>query len=125
MFGETGCCGADFNTERTTVFGLMTLSVPLLALGCLALILVAPGCLVSAGVRRLAGRIIVINSANWKLIQSSPLIPRLRCSLAGIFFGFSPRFSGFIYRWFNLAVLMSLWSVIIGVVITAIIAVWS
>ncbi len=106
---ETGCCGADFNTDRTTFLGLLTLAVPLLAVSSIVLLLLLPMYVFGAKGRTLVSRLTVIPKSILTLIQGNPLAPRLRCKLSGAFFSASPRFSGFVYRYFNLAFLLIIW----------------
>ncbi len=106
---ETGCCGADFNTDRTTFLGLLTLAVPLLVVSSVVLLLLLPVYVFGLRGRKLVSRLAVIPKAILTLTQGNPLVPRLRCKLAGELFSVSPRFSGFVYRYFNLAFLLFIW----------------
>ena len=112
-FRDTGCCGFHFQEKGPNVFGLMTLSVPLLLLGGI----VFPA---SALITALTGRFakvrdaaVVIIKANVRLINKTPLLPKLRCSLSARFFPVSPRMAGLVYKSFNVVLLFAAWGIII------------
>lgn len=101
----TGCCGADFRSDKVTITGLWTLSVPLVYLSAPAAVL---GPLLGEGWARRLIRVLL--TANLDLIRQATVIPGLRCSLAGRLYAVSPRLSGFSYRYFNLVVLTLPWA---------------
>ncbi|MFH2203257.1 MAG: hypothetical protein ABIJ96_09105 [Elusimicrobiota bacterium] len=108
---ETGCCGADFRSERVTFTGLWTLSVPLIYLTAPASAL---GPLLGRG--RTRRFIDILLRANMDLIRRATLIPGLRCALAGALYPLSPRLSGFAYKHFNFTLLSLLWAVVLAVI---------
>ncbi len=111
MLTDTGCCGFNLSQEKTTLLGLMTLSMPLVVIGCIILPLFILSGRLSAGLNKIKKVITVLIKANFYLIYKAALLPKTRCSLAGKFFSYSPRVSGAIYRYFNIAVLTVLWIV--------------
>lgn len=109
---ETGCCGADFRYERVSLTGLLTFSVPVVLIAAPAALLAA---VLPAGSRPRRFARVMLN-ANLELIHQAALAPSLRCALAGLLYGISPRLSGAAYRSFNLFILFLPWAGAAGAV---------
>ena len=115
VLGDSGCCGADFNSERTTALGLLTLSFPLLLISSLAFLALAPAAAAIPPLRRVARALNAVRRACLKSIQNGALIPRARCAVAGMLFSRSAALSGFSYRHFNFFLITSIWLIIVAV----------
>lgn len=113
MIGETGCCGFSGGQKGPNLFGLLTLSVPMLAAALLVypLLLVAGAVLPAAARRREQVKVII--RANMNLIHRKTFFPLFRCKIAGSVFRFSPRLSGLLYRSFNLTAFLLIWLVVL------------
>ncbi|MBT3583802.1 MAG: hypothetical protein HN509_02755 [Halobacteriovoraceae bacterium] len=103
MDRTTECCGANLKTERISILGMLTLSLPLLAISLLLMPLSWP--LQFLGLKKLHQVNTIILRANMDLIQSSSILPNLKCNLSGRFYRISPWLSGFNFRYFNLIIL--------------------
>lgn len=106
---DTGCCGSNFRENSASILGLMTLSLPVIILSLLLISILSVVGVLSSNIRRLKFKISVILKANLNLIHLAPLTSKARCVFAGKIFSSSPRFSGIIYRYFNIALLLLLW----------------
>lgn len=107
--GDTGCCGAHFRKDAATFLGLMTFSMPLIVLcGIVFPIFFVLG-KIWAPAQKIQKQIIAILKANLRLIHAVPLHPKARCISAGRIFSCSSRFSGAVYRCFNIGILVLAW----------------
>jgi len=113
MVGDTGCCGYHYREKSPNLFGLLTLSMPMIILGCVVFLILFAISSMMPGLKRTNKKILIIIKANLHLIHGASFYPRLRCSLAGGMFSHSPRISGAVYRNFNLSLLVLLWIIII------------
>lgn len=111
---DTGCCGSNFRENSASILGLMTLSLPAIILSLFLIPILSLGGILNSNAKRLKLKVFVILKANLNLIHSAPLIAKTRCILAGKAFSYSPKFSGIIYRYFNLSLLILLWSGVIS-----------
>ena len=109
MIGDTGCCGFSGIQKGPNLFGLLTLSVPMLVV-CLAVypLMFVLGAFNPAAARR-RDQVRIIIRANFNLIHQKTFFPLFRCKMAGTVFRFSPRLSGWLYRSFNLAAFLLIW----------------
>lgn len=110
MAFETGCCGYHFRENEPNLFGLTTLSVPLIVLNILALVIIYPLSLIAPALRHLRQTLALIVRINARLIHQASLFPNARCRIAGYALPYSPPVSGAIYRNFNLITLLLLWT---------------
>lgn len=118
MIGETGCCGYSMEDKGPNLFGLLTLSVPMLIVATMTWPIFYGLSLVVPKARRIRDFIQVVIRANLNLIHKKPFIPLYRCKIAGRFFSVSPKLSGMIYRNFNLTIFLMIWiSVIFPVIV--------
>ncbi|MGE0268516.1 MAG: hypothetical protein AB7S78_08695 [Candidatus Omnitrophota bacterium] len=118
MIGETGCCGYSMEDKGPNLFGLLTLSVPMLVASAVVLPFFYLFSFVVPTARRTKNFLMVVIRANLNLIHKKPFIPLYRCKIAGRFFSVSPKFSGMIYRNFNLTIFLMIWiSVIFPVIL--------
>ena len=113
MISDTGCCGFGLQEDNVTFLGLMTLSFPIIILCILLAIVFSVLGVVNRRIKRIAQQIVLILKANSNLIQTAALYPKLRCALAGKIFSFSPKISGFMYRYFNMGLLSLFWIIIV------------
>lgn len=101
---ELECCGAEFEKKHISLIGLLSLSLPLLLICLVLKILLLPLSFF------LEMRIVnLLITANFKLIKQKNILSRYKCQLASSLFIISPRFSGFIFKYFNLSVLLLIW----------------
>ena len=113
-FRDTGCCGFHFQDKGPNLFGLLTLSVPLMLLSGVVFSLAF---LVNAVTGRLAKTrdfFRLIAGANVRLINKTPLYPKLRCWISSRIFPVSPRLAGLVYKSFNSALLLAVWVMIVA-----------
>ncbi len=109
MIGDTGCCGFSGMNKGPNLFGLLTLSVPMLLTGLAVYpVLFVSGTIIPAAARW-RDQVRVIVRANFNLIHRKTFFPLFRCKIAGTVFRFSPRLSGLLYRSFNLAAFLLIW----------------
>jgi hypothetical protein len=101
------CCGSNFETEQVSIFGLLTLSVPLTII---CLILLLPSLPFSS----LRKSIITIIKANLSLIEKQDILPRFRCNVSVWGNKLSPSLSRALYDQFNIVSLVLCWTVIIS-----------
>ena len=109
MIGDTGCCGFSGMSKGPNVFGLMTLSVPMLVAVAAVYPIILLLATVIPGMRTLRHQMRIIIRANYNLIHQKAFFPLFRCKVAGSVFGVSPRLSGFLYRSFNLTIFLLIW----------------
>jgi hypothetical protein len=113
---KTECCGSRFETDRVSLLGLVTFSVPAAWLSGMLLPLLWPATLCSSSAARLTRTIQVIFRANLKLIKKQSIFPGTRCALSAKLLGVLPRASGFLYEHFNFLVISLAWlSLLVGV----------
>jgi len=120
MVGDTGCCGYNFKERGPNFFGLVTFSVPLIALGGIIFVMLLPLSWINRSLLKKREQIFIIIKANLYLIHTTPLYPKIRCKIAGRIFSRFPMFSGMIYRNFNFAIMISLW---VGVIFPIVLSV--
>lgn len=109
MIGDTGCCGFAGVNKGPNLFGLLTLSVPMLVVSFLIYpVLWISGAIVPT-IRKWRQQVAIIIRANYNLIHQKTFFPLFRCKIAGSMFRFSPRLSGLIYRTFNLTAFILIW----------------
>ncbi len=113
MTRDTGCCGAHFRKDVATFLGLMTFSMPLIVLCGMAVPIFFVMGKIHPPVQKIQKQILAILKANLRLIYAVPLHPKARCISAGRIFSCSPRFSGAVYRCFNIGILILAWLAII------------
>lgn len=113
MTRDTGCCGAHFRKDVATFLGLMTFSMPVIVLCGITLPMFFVMGKIHPSVQRIQKQTLAILKANLRLIYTVPLHPRARCISAGRIFPYSSRFSGVVYRCFNIGILVLAWLAII------------
>lgn len=102
---ETGCCGTNLETNHVSFLGLLTFSIPLL-------ILTLPLLTLSSLFNQKSHLYNIIKTlfqSNLKLIETKKILSPTKCKLAGKSMHLSPRLSGYIFKYFNLAILFFCW----------------
>jgi hypothetical protein len=103
---ELECCGAEFEKNHISFFGLLTLSFPIVILSLLLIILLFP-------LRLLGKKFQILESllrSCFRLISDKPLMAKSKCALVGKIFKISPRLSGLTYKYFNFSIYFLIWS---------------
>jgi len=99
------CCGGGMQDRGVTLFGLLTLSLPLI--GVLSLLAPLTWVLARASrpLARAHGVLTTVIAANLRLIREAQVAPMLKCRLSGRVMPYSPWLAGWMFRQFNLIVL--------------------
>ena len=113
MIGDTGCCGFTQGQKGPNLFGLLTLSVPMLVVGLMVYPVLWLTGAVAPPAARWRDQAKVIIRANFNLIHQKAFFPLFRSKMAGSVFRVSPRLSGLLYRSFNLTAFVLIWLVVL------------
>lgn len=103
---KTGCCGASFEKNNISFVGLLTFSFPMLIISSAVW-----GILKLTPFYRLSEKsvLFVIIKSNLELIQKKSIMAKWKCLISARLFSFSPRLSGFLFKYFNLLLFLFLW----------------
>ncbi|OUR93729.1 hypothetical protein A9Q84_19905 [Halobacteriovorax marinus] len=106
---ELECCGAEFEKNHISFFGLLTLSFPVIVISFVLLVILSP-------LRLFKKRFQILETlfrSCMKLISEKPLMAKTKCSLAGSMFKVSPRLSGLTFKYFNFSIYLFVWILIL------------
>ena len=106
------CCGSNFETEKVSFTGLLTLSIPLTVI-CVLLIPIFFLLNFLTPFKQIKKNLITIVKANILLIEKQDLLPRVRCDVSVWTNKLSPVFSRSLYNQFNLMTLCICWAVLL------------
>ena len=109
---ETGCCGTNFETNHVSFLGLLTFSIPLLILTLPLLTLSS----IFNQKSHLRNILKTLFQSNLKLIETKKIFSPLKCKLAGQILRFSPKISGYVFRYFNLTILFFCWILFLTII---------
>lgn len=109
----TGCCGGDLRRNEISLFGLLSLSLPLVFLSGALLVLSFPFFPVPI-VKKTHQKLRIVLRANLTLIHQQALVPKFRSYMAACLFRISPRLSGWVYRSFNFCLLSAIYIVVLS-----------
>ena len=111
MSFETGCCGYHFKENEPNLVGLITLSMPMIIIGNLLLFILIPLSKIIKPLKKICELIKLIVRINLRLIHMTPIVPKIRCKVAGYLLPHFARISGVAYKNFNFLLLLFLWAV--------------
>ena len=99
---DNGCCGANFEKNNISLFGLISFTIPLYYFSLLLTILFYFFKFISP---RLYKIIETLNSASINLIREQSIYSKFKCEVSAKLFNISPRLSGYFYKFYNLFIL--------------------
>jgi hypothetical protein len=105
------CCGFNRDLTKITFLGIFTLVVPLLVLSWACWVVIYPASKFVTTVQKMKSDLELLINAEVRLINSA-LSLRQRCAISGKVFSYSPALAGFIYKYFNIFLLLLLWLII-------------
>lgn len=111
MTDDNKCCGFHFGKDKVTIFGLLTMSLPLIFLCSVLNIMLYVISKIFHPVEKARDLVVAVQDANLRLIGKTNLASKFRCRLAGKLFLHSPKWAGIIYRNFNISFLVLFWIV--------------
>ncbi len=107
---NTECCGANFENNNISKLGLFLISCPYIII----FWIFSPLILLFSFKKKNKNLLVVIYRAKIELIRKAILYPKLKCSISGKFYGVSTWFSGWIFKYFNLCLLLLWWAFLIA-----------